>query len=62
MSEALHALRSHGARNKATGGFSVDDEAFAAASLAEDLFTGAVDVGGVDFADVSIVQSVVDFE
>lgn len=62
VSKALHALCSHGAWNDATRSFGVNLEAFAAVGLAEDLFACAVDVGGVDFADASFFQGIVDFE
>ena len=60
--KTLHALRSHRPGHEAAGGFGVDVEARAAASLAEDFFAGAVDMRRVDFADVGFFESVVDFE
>jgi hypothetical protein len=60
--KALHALRSHGARDKTAGCFGVDLEAFAAAGLAEDLFARAVDVCRVDFADAGFFQNIVNLE
>lgn len=62
MGETLHALSSHRPGHEAARGFGVDVEARAATGLAEDFFAGAVDMRRVDFADVGVFESVVDFE